>query len=95
MKIKVLSWNIHKGFGIDGRYDLERISEVLERAGSSPTFPAGRPSARIDYVLASSDCAIIESGTVQTDASDHLPVYAIVEIGGSSAVRETEEEKSG
>lgn len=30
--IKVLNWNIHHGTGMDGRYDLRRIADLIERS---------------------------------------------------------------
>src|SRR5690606_1933258 len=44
------------------------------------TFPAGAPSARIDYVLVSADLAdrIVAAQAHAADASDHLPI--VVEL---------------
>lgn len=45
-----------------------------------PTFPAQNPQARIDYIFMSKNCAIIEANVLASTASDHLAVFAAVEV---------------
>lgn len=49
-------------------------------ASTRPSFPAGRPLARLDRIMAGPGIAVTDSGTHRTPlaqtASDHLPVWA-------------------
>ncbi|HLJ56769.1 MAG TPA: endonuclease/exonuclease/phosphatase family protein [Chthonomonadaceae bacterium] len=47
-----------------------------DAGGNRPTFPAGEPRSRIDYVLHSPDLRATYLEVVRSDASDHLPVVA-------------------
>lgn len=44
------------------------------------TFPADDPKARIDYILVSDDITVNENKPINSDASDHLPVIAIIQL---------------
>lgn len=44
------------------------------------TYPAGAPSGRIDYILASPRLRVRRAQVITTSASDHLPVVADLEI---------------
>lgn len=41
-----------------------------------PTFPAANPTKRIDFILHSPDLRLNDLKTIQSMASDHLPLYA-------------------
>ncbi|MCO6437206.1 MAG: endonuclease/exonuclease/phosphatase family protein [Phycisphaerae bacterium] len=49
------------------------------------TFPAGKPDRRIDWILISSQLAFAGYGMIDTQVSDHLPVWADVRWQGESA----------
>lgn len=51
---------------------------TLQDAGpdTALTYPADRPAAKIDYILASRDWRVAGAGVIETLASDHRPVYA-------------------
>ncbi len=42
----------------------------------APTYPAFRPTKRYDHILCTPDLSIIECRTINTEHSDHLPVFA-------------------
>jgi len=54
-------------------------------ARTAPSFPARRPLARLDRIMAGRGVEIIESATHRCDlsrvASDHLPVWATLRLG--------------
>ncbi|MEW6573545.1 MAG: endonuclease/exonuclease/phosphatase family protein [Bacillota bacterium] len=72
-------FNCHPGAGeLVPLYSLAR--DAAEVFGTdAPTFPAGRPGARIDYVFISSHWSVLSVEVLETDASDHLPVLAKLE----------------
>ena len=45
-----------------------------------PTFPNPNPKARIDYIFISKNCVIIDAGVIKSEASDHLAVFAALEV---------------
>ena len=47
------------------------------------TYPANRPRRQIDYVMATEDFTVLESYAVDTEASDHLPLFADLRFRGS------------
>ncbi len=55
----------------------KRFSGVIDGA---PTFPAGAPSRRIDYILAPSEWTLIEERVIDTGISDHLAVVALFKL---------------
>jgi endonuclease/exonuclease/phosphatase family metal-dependent hydrolase len=61
--------------------ELGELAERLQLAPAQPSFRAGAPAAAIDLVLASREWRIGSVKTVPTDASDHLPVVAELELG--------------
>lgn len=48
--------------------------------GPGYTFPSNAPDRRIDYIFASRDLLIRSIDVIRTEASDHLPVYADIEL---------------
>ena len=44
------------------------------------TFPSDRPGSQIDYICISHEFKVIDTYTVNSSASDHLPVVAILEM---------------
>ena len=55
---------------------------MLAEAGISarqpvvPTYPADQARRQIDYIMTTDDLTIVELWTAETDASDHLPLFA-------------------
>jgi endonuclease/exonuclease/phosphatase family metal-dependent hydrolase len=56
------------------------FAQAYAIAATEPSFPAGRPLARLDRIMAGRGIEIIGSGTHRTSlariASDHLPIWA-------------------
>jgi endonuclease/exonuclease/phosphatase family metal-dependent hydrolase len=48
--------------------------------GSTPTYSAGRPSERIDYIFVSPDVTPVTAEIGRTLASDHLPLSATIRV---------------
>ena len=60
---------------------LSPLNELLTlTADSPPTFPAGRPSAAIDLVGFSEHWRLTSLTAVRSEASDHLPLLAELEL---------------
>ncbi|HZD59087.1 MAG TPA: endonuclease/exonuclease/phosphatase family protein [Anaerolineae bacterium] len=63
--------------------EIKALSRILIDAFSNnpkPTFPADNPRKRIDYLFISSGCSIIDSGVPSVKGSDHLPLYAVIDV---------------
>jgi endonuclease/exonuclease/phosphatase family metal-dependent hydrolase len=62
----------------------DRLVDACVEAGVGDgyTFSAANPRARIDYVLYSDDVVARTAAVLSTDASDHLPVVADLELPG-------------
>ena len=75
--------------GIVARWVSDRLFDVWAGRGGGETFPAGDPTARIDYLFASSGVAVVEAwvpaGPGATRASDHRPVVADLDLGSPPA----------
>ena len=58
--------------------------------GTEPTFPAGRPSARIDYLFGyPAEAWELESTEVgEAETSDHRPVISVVRLVRSALPQE-------
>lgn len=56
---------------------IQRMDAVLNRGKN---VSATNDNKRIDYIFATKDVQIVEDGMVDSQASDHFPLYAIVEI---------------
>lgn len=72
---------------LNARPESREIGLLLEEAGlqsagsdGALTYPALRPEAKIDYVLASRHWQVIAAGVLETLASDHLPLLAGLEL---------------
>ncbi|MGI5289003.1 endonuclease/exonuclease/phosphatase family protein [Nonomuraea polychroma] len=61
----------------------ETLTDAWPRAGQGDgyTYPATGPNARIDYVFTSPDVRVESAAVVQSDASDHLPLFADLLVG--------------
>ena len=60
---------------------IRKMSEVMQHADedlSRHTRVVHRE--RLDYIFTTRDIQSVETGVVDSDASDHLPIYAIVEL---------------
>src|SRR5690625_3410264 len=57
---------------------FDRLDDVWTQKENDPgfTFPSDQPDRRIDYILHSRHFQVTDAFTVQTKASDHLPVVA-------------------
>lgn len=69
-------------------------TEAGKPAGGAFTFPSTEPAREIDYVFVSrSDAWVIDSVSVgiETMASDHRPVVAVLGLGSSAASRSAAE----
>lgn len=78
--------------------ELQPLFQALRDAWDAPaasgaTYPAQAPKRRIDYVLVSPHVRVVQSSVISTDASDHLPVVAEIDIleapGRASRTAET------
>jgi len=71
-------WRTHSGCLID-------FGKTYTFAPTRPSFPAGRPLARLDRIMAGPGIAVTDCGTHRTPlsriASDHLPVWATLRFG--------------
>ena len=56
-----------------------RVAGLERRAGYRPTFPSRLPRRQIDHVLTSRGLTVIDCWTVDSEASDHLPLVVEVE----------------
>lgn len=72
-----------------GDPEIAPLTTVLDDAwavagdGAGFTFDAATPHARIDYVLTSGDVVARRATVMETDASDHLPVLAELELASA------------
>lgn len=62
---------------------LRDFAREYETAQTGPSFHARRPVARLDRIMASRDLKIVDAGVHHSaaarTASDHLPIWAVVE----------------
>lgn len=68
--------------GSSRRLMLTRFTDAWDAAGSGPglTYPADKPSKRIDYLFAGPGLKVRRAWVPETQASDHLPLVADLEI---------------
>jgi endonuclease/exonuclease/phosphatase family metal-dependent hydrolase len=59
---------------------FERLKDAWPSPGDGFTYPADTPIKRIDYILASPHFRIGSMKALRTDASDHLPVVAVLKL---------------
>lgn len=62
----------------DEEMQLLTQSGLLAGDSLTPTYPAERPRRQIDYILATGHFALNEVRAIQTTASDHLPLTAVL-----------------
>jgi endonuclease/exonuclease/phosphatase (EEP) superfamily protein YafD len=61
-------------------YDAGLIDVWLETGeGDGFTWPAAEPDKRIDWVWHTADLVAVRAQVVRTQASDHLPVLAVID----------------
>jgi endonuclease/exonuclease/phosphatase family metal-dependent hydrolase len=61
----------------------ERLRDVWEAAiAGGHTYPAGAPTARIDYVFVTGQIEVADADVLDTTVSDHRPVVADLELPG-------------
>ena len=58
----------------------ELLTDTGELFGSRPTYPDDNPTDRIDYILISPQIICLDLSSPFSDASDHLPVMAELEL---------------
>jgi endonuclease/exonuclease/phosphatase family metal-dependent hydrolase len=59
----------------------ERMHDAWEPSiGAGHTYPAHAPEARIDYVFVTGQLTVRDADVLPTDASDHLPILAELEL---------------
>ena len=65
--------------------ELRRLRNdgLVAGAGRAPTVRARVGGRRIDHVLAGGGARVMRTWTVPTDASDHVPLVARIEIEGA------------
>ncbi|WP_234969317.1 endonuclease/exonuclease/phosphatase family protein [Bacillus massilinigeriensis] len=59
---------------------INHYQDVFADSKGAYTYPAKKPSKRIDYIFTSDDIEIKESEVIVTNASDHLPLTAELEL---------------
>ena len=58
---------------------IEDMSKVMMNTESDPTkFSAD--GQKLDYIFSTADIKTLSSGTIDSQASDHLPIFSIIEI---------------
>jgi endonuclease/exonuclease/phosphatase family metal-dependent hydrolase len=63
-----------------GFHDLYGDWEKAHSASPAGTYPADKPTARIDYILCNQPIKVVNAGIIPGLASDHLPVYVRIEV---------------
>jgi endonuclease/exonuclease/phosphatase family metal-dependent hydrolase len=83
----VLGGDLNEGpEGAAASWIAERYWDAFGRSaeGEGQTFPAGAPRTRIDYVFVSDGVRVerVWVGSAAASASDHLPLFAQLAVGG-------------
>jgi len=70
--------------GSSYRLMLTQFADAWTAGGAGFTYPADKPAKRIDYIFYAADheVRVRRARVVSTEASDHLPLVADLEIGG-------------
>jgi len=72
-----------------GDFNQEQNSEYIQKLAEKmqmvipeevPTFPSINPYKRIDYIFLSNDIKLVEANVLSVVCSDHLPIFATIEI---------------
>lgn len=74
---------------LPGATDLAPLFPLVADAAAgsdqpAPTFPAGDPQERIDYIFLSPHWRVRDIKVIESKASDHLPVLALLELDEGS-----------
>lgn len=71
---------------------FNRLDDVWMQKEGDPgfTFPSDQPDRRIDYILHSGHFQVTDTFTVQTEASDHLPVVANLVIATHGFIKKSD-----
>lgn len=57
-------------------YEMVQLFNIYHDVQELPTFPAHRPTEKIDYLLISDQLEKVDAKAFDTLASDHLPIFA-------------------
>ncbi len=60
--------------------ESESITKIKERMKCGEDASHTNKDEKIDYIFTTKNINIIKSGVIKSEASDHLPIYAIIEI---------------
>lgn len=60
---------------------LDALSDSAERKKDIKTFPSDTPTIKIDYILHSGEFRTVSLASMDTQNSDHRPLFAELEIG--------------
>ncbi|MGI8908241.1 MAG: endonuclease/exonuclease/phosphatase family protein [Candidatus Sumerlaeaceae bacterium] len=63
-----------------GFHDLAALHAAKQNRSPDNTIPAHQPKKRIDYILASRRLTVLDAHTIETTASDHLPLVLTVGV---------------
>ncbi|WP_171655149.1 endonuclease/exonuclease/phosphatase family protein [Paenibacillus foliorum] len=59
---------------------FKRFSEAFQGKRNAYTAPVTKPAYQIDYILFNNNFELMRSDIIQTEASDHLPIFAQLQI---------------
>ena len=64
-------------------FDKQFVRQPLEENAEAFTFPSANPNRTIDWILVQSPLTIDAQTVIQSDLSDHLPVFATINFSSS------------
>ncbi|MET7301277.1 hypothetical protein [Embleya sp. NPDC005575] len=70
--LRVVTYNIRMGFGVDGRFDPDRTANTIRAL--KPDYPADNPKKEIDQILVDPRLRVAAVDSPPSQASDHLPI---------------------